>query len=324
MDFYNWNISIKHGFNKMTILNANSFISKHIIDWVIDNKDKFYNIILTDGKSIISLYCLNKYEVDYESITCVTRILIFVRGMSKSKKSCNVIIILSPFKKLLNASEILGPDNCNSGVTSDEEYILIWRKEEMFKVLIHELIHFYKLDFSDIIFKKSYENKIKSYDNSISSKHCVKNVNDQIIFNEAYCETLATLINCIIYSIHNNSNLKKTINIEIQHSIKQTAKILNHFNFKSADDFFDNDSCSVKLMESTNVFAYYIIKSQLLYNYKKFKKITNEKKNISTYKNKLLPLIKFDHKWIALVNSAMKKKDKTQDLRMTCISIIDQ
>ena len=44
--------------------------------------------------------------------------------------------------------KILGPEEVNSGycILSNDPYICIFRYEEMYKVLIHELIHIYRID----------------------------------------------------------------------------------------------------------------------------------------------------------------------------------
>ena len=63
--------------------------------------------------------------------------------------------------------------------------LLIYRKEEWFKVLIHELFHVLGLDFSVI-----------NYDNNkeILRKH-FNNINSDLLISEAYCELWATILN---------------------------------------------------------------------------------------------------------------------------------
>ena len=94
-------------------------------------------------------------------------------------------------KKFPKKNEILGPNEVNSGLTFLDVHkngdIILYRKEELLKVLIHELIHSNLID-EKIIFSGSI--------NEFSKLFCV---NYNILLNEAFTESFATIINNAAY-----------------------------------------------------------------------------------------------------------------------------
>jgi hypothetical protein len=97
----------------------------------------------------------------------------------------NLTIFLSPqTKKIIDKFNFLGPININSGSTYPRINIFLWRKEELLKVLIHELIHFYGIDYNLFINNKETDFCIVGEDRN----------------NEAYTESLAILINTFIFT----------------------------------------------------------------------------------------------------------------------------
>ena len=125
------------------------------------------NYILT------SLYLLNKIKKQNRNI----KIFLFNYDGNKLKPH-NIDIIKSI--------------NVNSGFTISNLYnadIIVYRKEEMIKVIIHELIHAFNID---------DHNNESSYKSSINNIFCVKN---SININETYTDSLACLINIIMYTI---------------------------------------------------------------------------------------------------------------------------
>ena len=138
---------------------------------------------------------------------------------------------MTPFTKKFNKkSIILGPKEINTGFTTYQHKLCIFREEELNKVLIHELIHYLQLDLGYI---KS--NRISNYFNI--------NPNIEIRLNEAYTEILALIINVSINSYLNKgrknySFANKMINYELKFTLYQISKILIHYNFKSIYYFF--------------------------------------------------------------------------------------
>ena len=168
----------------------------------------------------------------------------------------NIDIVMTNLKKCMpKKNAVVGVNNVNSGLSNScqrNSIILIYRKEEWFKVLIHEIFHNFGLDFS--------HNYDYSY-NNILDKHL--NIKTNILLFETYTEFWARIINCI----HNSMMLNKLENdfnnffeyfyillhFERMLSMYQCVKILSHQNMSYKDIFRHNN-----YNEKTNVFAYYI------------------------------------------------------------------
>jgi hypothetical protein len=193
-------------------------------------------------------------------------------------------IFLSDQKKLLpRKGAIFGPQQVNSGCT-DYQTITIWRKEEHFKLILHESIHFYNLDGS---FDLSHQN-----DNiTMECNYQIGDKNETRIY-EAYTESLTVFLNSFanayqIYYLENPQITNLTIlnekdlnnitkirydlwNLERRFALMQISKIFININPESNDfkDFLVNpDNCSSdrsnmtnKLNQRTSVLSYHILK----------------------------------------------------------------
>ena len=147
--------------------------------------------------------------------------------------------------------------------------------------MIHELIHACYKD-QDMILSK--ENEL------FSKNFCI---NKQILLNESYTETIATILNLfylhiILYNnksiskINNKKYISKNKNMgvleymyinETKYSFYTMAKILNFYKISSVNDFtkYSNQKgCNTVFLQETNVFSYYIVKPLLLYNINNF------------------------------------------------------
>jgi hypothetical protein len=170
----------------------------------------------------------------------------------------------------------LDEHNVNTAFTSTcpkESEIIVFRKEEWFKVLIHETIHNFSLDFSIM--------------NNDNVKICILNifmVNSEVNAYEAYAEFWAEIINtifCSFYTIQDKNNINEFlsnceffINFEITYSCFQLVKIL-HFMGLSYNDLYSKTTHSRLLRENlykekSNVLSYYVIKTILINNYQGF------------------------------------------------------
>ena len=179
----------------------------------------------------------------------------------------NMVIIMSrKKKKIIMDGKTLGPNEINSGVSTyssnkNDTKVVIYRKEELNKLIIHELLHNLRLDFIYIDYNQF---------------HRIVNINPNtnITFNESYTEIIACLINSILcsYESGNKKNRKlacQFINYELCFNVFQVSKILVNYGFNHGGDFF----CKYKdnrYKQNTNVFSYFIIKTSLLLNIDKF------------------------------------------------------
>ena len=210
---------------------------------------------------------------------------------SECSKSLNIFIYLTDFKRIIpdNNYTILGSYNVNGGFTTTcdkNSEIVVYRKEEWFKVLIHEAFHNLGLDFSKMN-TNQFHSKIKQ----------IFPINSKFNIFESYCEFWARILNSAFcsYNLIDNKNDKdafKTfldffIQIERLFSLFQCNKILNFLGI-SYQNLYETDNGSHiarenLYKETTNVFAYYIVTAFLLDNYVNVMNWCN-KNNLSCFK----------------------------------------
>jgi len=194
-------------------------------------------------------------------------------------KSVKILFFDTTLKKTLPRSliDVLGTEHCNSAVTttcSQNGEIIIYRREEWFKVFIHETFHALGLDFS--AFPTNHLNYQMKNIFPIESK---------MNLYEAYSEFWATILNCLFcaYELLDDDKLNEKdfllysdflLQFERIFSLYQSNKIL-HFMGISYENLYKTEEVSFVARkylykEETNVFSYYIIKNILLYNYPAF------------------------------------------------------
>ena len=205
----------------------------------------------------------------------VQRILIFMISLSNLKmKTLNIVLFLHNDKKVITKKyEILSPKHINTAVTyacNPNGEIFLYRKEEWFKVLIHELMHSLCLDFSGIDIKSLQDNIKKIF-----------NIESEFEISETYSEFWATIINCCFLSIDISKsyktfkqNVTMMIDFERIFSLFQSTKILKYMKIDNYKSFLNEQSHLFE--EKTNVFSYYILKSVLLYHYDEFMSLCYE------------------------------------------------
>ena len=170
----------------------------------------------------------------------------------------------------------LGIMNVNSGCTIHSHNpsafgrILIWRKEECEKVLVHEMIHAFRIDFS------TYAQNI---DREIKETFCLEN--DQYInLAESYTETWTVLLSTAMYCLYSGNGTlaeyKELLFQEVAFSALQVAKILVYFRYTCFSDFItpdqSPDSSHLPLFQGSAILAYYVLKSAILWSFPEFLK----------------------------------------------------
>jgi hypothetical protein len=245
--------------NIQNYLNLNNCLSYEFI--LFERKIQIFFILQTSITSKI----IKKYNKFIEILLCWL-FIISKYSTYNCPQPLNIYIYHSfALKKIPNNNTtILDQEHINTAYTQLCNEIIIFRKEEWFKVFIHETIHNFNLDFSNIN-NSSCNQKIKQ----------MFHVKSKINLYESYAEFWARIMNiCFIsYSISNNySNFakvfQKIMNIEVSYSTFQMVKILNYMNL-TYSDIIDNDF-QENYSENTNVLAYFIITNILMFNYTDF------------------------------------------------------
>ena len=203
-------------------------------------------------------------------------------------KNLNVYLYLTDLKKMLPTIDASPIDweHANTAFTyscreehisshnetkdiADISEINIFRKEEWFKVFIHETIHCMGLDFSHM--DTGFSN---------SKIHSLFNINVDVKLFESYTECLAEIVNTIFfvyYSLINKNvenmdyiykKIENTIKNEILFSLFQCVKILDHYglSYKNMyENTNENRELCKKYSEKSPIFAYYVLKPILLF-----------------------------------------------------------
>ena len=279
-----------------------------------------YNTQINSRDVIINIY---SRDFSYNDSEMIYKILLIVNILSlytstQCSKNLYINIFLTPFKKMLpkKASDILGPINVNSGFSTtgciNNGTITIYRREEWFKVLIHELFHNFNLDFARMNINKW---KHKMFD--------IFGIQSEYNIYETYCETWARILNVAIInfmkSIDKNkffSNFNSSIQIEQLYSLIQANKIYKKLK-------------NPKLYrENSNVLCYYLLSGALMHDYLSFLhwcndnnrrllKFDNSIKNIDSFMYHILNQYN-NTKFIENLELVDKLK-KNRSLRMTII-----
>ena len=201
--------------------------------------------------------------------------------LNEITRPLNIIIYLSDSKKIcrLPKNATLGRECINSGSTSFSyieeakinNYTIVFRKEELHKLILHELIH--NLDYD-------FKNKL----NINLYKFLNISPNVPIKIYEAYTELISLIIHCILLSYekeyrNNIRYAKKLIYFNTHFNLFQCAKILHHFSYKNVDDFIrpyytnasreSANTSSGLFSQTTSVLSYFIIKTALLVQFNK-------------------------------------------------------
>lgn len=207
-------------------------------------------------------------------------------ALSYSTKSCGqhikLFLYLTPILKKLpnNKLDILSQEHCNTAVTTACEKdgeVLIFREEEWFKVLIHETFHLLCLDFANMpsYILSEFNKKIRQ----------LMPLRSEYNIYEAYSEFWATMWNCSFcsYKIIEKRTFEEyasymdlCIQSETLFAIFQMNKILDFMGL-SYEQLYNRkeesgSSVARKYLyrENTNVFAYYIIKTIMLFYHVEF------------------------------------------------------
>lgn len=243
------------------------FLPKYLVD---DNfkKGEQYLIKLRYGVEIRilvrSLLTDNvQFDVDFFTKFCNLLLEEIHKLTTNRRKRVNILYYQVYNEKLLpkKKGEILTCNEVNSGLcymhsSEDETNIIIHRKEEFFKVLIHEMLHLYDLIPHDLELDRQIENMYQMKVNT----------------NEACVELNALILNNIIIFRMYDIPLKELMKRELVWSLKKVKQLLDHF------DIITLHEVGKKWKESTNAFAYYVLKTFLLisvYEYT-FDKLSNE------------------------------------------------
>jgi hypothetical protein len=209
---------------------------------------------------VMWLYILNKYA----STFCAKQLDIYLYFTSLSKHLPST------------DSLVLDENHANTAFTTTcprESEIVIFRKEEWFKVLIHETFHNFGLDFSGMNTDKCTTDMLNIFP-----------VDSDVNLYESYAEFWAEIMNalfCSFFKLKNKNNIDEFlehseyfINLERTHGFFQLVKTLDYMGLNYETLVKKDKQSAVKrealYKEKTSILAYYIIKTILMNNYQGF------------------------------------------------------
>ncbi len=260
------NIKIIHSVCDFTPLSSNlsAFLDPMIQDY-INREMRFLHSF--HFKPHIQLYIASKTRVPpSKTAHKMIHIIRALRHLFRKTDCAQTIYYYpTPFKKVAPVhTSALSPKEVNSGLTFLESPahhdhkngdIILFRTEEVYKVLIHELIHSFHLDYALVM-------------NSVKLKSDVCS-NYPILLNEAYTEALTTLLQFYWLSNDplNGKSISTLYDAELKYELALAKYILKRAHMKPADLHLfvkDNGVCKRVFEQYTNVFSYYILKPLLL------------------------------------------------------------
>ena len=229
-----------------------TYFPKPIVEKI--NQTKYEEYIFKLKKKnyhfVIKIYSENTIHIKNYIRYIKLILLLFIHYKPIQIKQYNTITIyLTDFEKHINNIPIK-PYNINTGYTYRNE-VKIYRKEEWFKVFIHECIHLFEFDFH----KYSHPSKLRKY----------FPIQSQFLIYELYTEFWARIVNISILSMNKSfpifkKRFHKYFKMEQLYSAVTTNKIL-HINHLDYRGFIKPNSYK----EETNVFCYYILTGLLFY-----------------------------------------------------------
>ena len=233
-----------------------------------------FKFIVEDGD-------LSKHMSKYNKYVDTMLLWMYILNQYASKEcssQLSVFLYFTSLKKILPESNvhILNENNVNTAYTTScpkVSEIIIFRREEWFKVFIHETFHNFALDFSDV-----------NTDSCTKKVLTIFPVKSDVNLFESYTEFWAKTINCIFcsyFSLKNKTNLDDFIkhfdyfiNYERMYSFFQLVKVLNFMGLQYKNlylkDKASTNARDVLYKEDTNVLSYYVITLILINNFQGF------------------------------------------------------
>jgi len=261
------------------------------------HKNYSYRVKFPKCSVDLNIQCKNE-NID-ELLNHILEILKFMMSIDDNKKSFSLHIYLTDYKKSLSRGSYT-PEGVNSGSTDRNNSIVIWRKEDILKVIIHEIIHL--LGFDNV---EDNEDIINHY----NEKYRLGN--KKLNIYEAYTEIWALLIHSYYLARVTQKYLTTKISVKelFQGYILIEKYWCNELGGKLLGYFKDGEDVD----ERTNTTSYYIIKTEILNDLKGFLLLTkltmrmNDSKRFLNY----------------LKNLSKIKKIKTSQKRLSSTMIIN-
>jgi hypothetical protein len=245
-----------------------NFIPSYIRDQEnrFTNEEVIFTDVFDDQRVIVELWIRTKPEpegtntdfvMDRAKLKAYTREMItVVESLTRVRKS-RITIVYYPTmnKKVLpnDHNKTITIEHMNSGLhfinsTETEVNIMIHRREEFYKVLLHEMLHLYEVE-------ANHEQ------NDQITKELFLSTDLHIRTNESVTELYATILNCMIIAKLQNLSVADLIMREYEFSLFQMHKLFAYFDIIE----YTIEEINSKWKESTHAFSYMVFKTFLFH-----------------------------------------------------------
>jgi hypothetical protein len=314
---------------KQHIVNLDKTVSQ--VKLIVGSRTYNLYFVLPTGSKIVLAKCLFMMNMWFHIVDKFAG--------NVCSKSVDIYLYLTDLKKLLpkEQRQTIELEHVNTAFTTgcnDKTEIFIFRKEEWFKVFVHECFHNMGMDF-EISTSKS-QKLLQSLFQLESKCH----------LEESYCEMWAETINILLINVASKKTfeeclpmIERQIQYERIFSLFQTAKVLNHFGLSYGDLIEKTPEKSVlrrNYKETTEAFCYFVLKSILMFNFNEFiewmflncKSIKFKENQLNKFVNELIVQKYNEMKFIKTLNviqtffdSSRRKSFLTNTMRMSVMEL---
>jgi hypothetical protein len=224
---------------------------------------------------------MHKMQEHARRVCALVQLVSLHAARSTCSSILNIFIYMTPFKKRLpdEQGDVFESEHANTGLSyhcAKNNEVVVYRKEEWFKVLIHELFHAMGLSFIESDIPAWVDAAMQTLlQNMYAISHSVR-------IYETYCETWARILNVMFecftdgdsshYGSPEESEFElavfgecvmKGLRKDAKFALHQCAKIIHHMGIRPDVLLNPTDEnraiVAKKYRENTNVFAYYVL-----------------------------------------------------------------
>ena len=286
---------------KINIFENNPYIPQSFKNTIRGfHKNYSYRVRFQKCSVYLNIHCKDE-NID-ELLYHILEILKFMMSIDDNKRSFKLHIYLTDYKKSLSRG-IYTPEGVNSGSTDRNHSIVIWRKEDILKVLIHEIIHLLGFD------------NLEDTDDIIDHYNKKYNLgNKKLNIYEAYTEIWALLIHSYYLAWVTQKTL--TTKISVKELFLDYVLIEKYWCNELGGKLLGFFKIGEDVDKRTNTTSYYIIKTEILNDLKGFLELCkNPKLSIKINDNvRFLDYLK---------NLSKIKKIKSSQKRLSSTMIIN-
>lgn len=246
-----------------------------------------YKFSVGDRKMNLHFVLFHKRECDLNMSKMLQRAkrvcaLMHLVSLHASRSTCSatlqIYIYMTDFKKRFpdKAGEALDAEHANTGMSyhcAKTNDIVVYRKEEWFKVLIHELFHAFGLSFIESDMPDGVDAAMQAMlKQTYAISHTVR-------VYETYCEIWARILNVMFACFADGEHVHHAdtdvdfaifgecvlngLHKDAEFALHQCAKIMHHMDIPASvmlnPTKYNRAIVAEKYRENTNVFAYYVM-----------------------------------------------------------------